>query len=294
MRNYHQAAVETFLRDHFSHKHWEFAYPAGHGHETYLAYHEDEAFFVKLGSQTERYRAIASIGITPPILAEGLLENGTSVMVQKYIRGKNPTRKDFRTHLADFALTIKKVHHCVEIRKALPKVVSDHFNSIGILVLDDIQTRWEKYKPLVPDSAVMVDNAISQLRKKVMKFQGCGLVTSHNDINNSNWIISEDGQLFLIDLDSMSIDDPALDVGAILWWYYPPELRQEFLEIVGYAHDEEFSSRMQIRMAMHCLNIILPRENSFDSFDPESFSENLTDFKAIMAGEENPQGYFDD
>jgi hypothetical protein len=56
----------------------------------------------------------------------------------------------------------------------------------------------------------------------------------------------------------MSLDDPTLDVGAILWWYYPPELRQEFLEIVGYAHDKEFSSRMQVRMAMHCLNIILP------------------------------------
>jgi thiamine kinase-like enzyme len=196
--------------------------------------------------------------------------------------------------MADFAFTIKKVHHCVEIRKSLPKLTSDQLNSIGILVLNDIQIRWEKQKLLVPDSAMMVDNAISQLREKVMKFQGCGLVTSHNDINNSNWIISEDEQLFLIDLDSMSLDDPALDVGAILWWYYPPELRQEFLEIVGYADDQEFKTRMQVRMAMHCLNIILPRENSFDSFDPESFSENLTDFKAIMAGEENPQGYLDD
>lgn len=292
MRNYHQTAVETFMRDHFSHKHWEFSYPAGHGHETYLVYHQDEIFFVKLGSQIERYLTIASKGITPPILAEGHLEDGTSIMVQKFIRGKNPTRKDFHSHLADFALTIKKVHQCAEIRKGLPKVMSEHFNSIGIQVLDDIQIRWEKYKPLVLDSAVMVDNTISQLRENVMKFQGYGLVTSHNDINNSNWIISEDGQLFLIDLDSMSLDDPALDVGAILWWYYPPELRQEFLEIIGYAHDEEFSSRMQIRMAMHCLNIILPRENSFDSFDPDLFSENLTDFKAIMAGLENPQGYY--
>jgi thiamine kinase-like enzyme len=294
MRKYHQTAVETFMRDHFSHTHWEFGYPAGHGHETYLVYHQDEVFFVKLGSQIERYLAIASIGITPPILAEGLLEDGTSIMVQKFIRGKNPIRKDFRTHLADFALTINKVHQCAEIRNSLPKVSSDQFNSIGIQVLNDIQTRWKKYKPLVPDSAVMVDKAISQLREKVMRFLGSGLVSSHNDINNSNWIISEDEQLFLIDLDSMSLDDPALDVGAILWWYYPPELRQEFLEIVGYADDQEFKSRMQVRMAMHCLNIILPRENSFDSFDPESFSENLTDFKAIMAGEENPQGYFYD
>lgn len=281
------------MRGHFSHEHWEFGYPAGHGHETYLTYHQDESFFVKLGSQIERYRAIGSIGITPPILAEGLLEDGISIMGQKYILGKNPTRKDFHSHLAEFALTIKKVHQCAEIRKALPKAASDQFNSIGIMVLNDIQTRWEKYKPLVLDLEEMIDSAIAQLRDKVIRFQGSGLVASHNDINNSNWILSEDGKLFLIDLDSLSLYDPALDVDAILWWYYPPELKQEFLEIVGYAHNEEFSSRMQVRMAMHYLNTILPRENSFDSFDPDLFSEDLTDFKAIIAGEDNPQGYYD-
>ena len=46
------------------------------------------------------------------------------------------------------------------------------------------------------------------------------------------------GELYLIDLESMSLDDPALDIGATLWWYYPPELRQRFLEIAGQASDE--------------------------------------------------------
>ena len=47
-------------------------------------------------------------------------------------------------------------------------------------------------------------------------------------------------------------------------------------------------------MAMHCLHIILPRENSFDSFEPRLFSENLEDFTACLAGEENSQGYYDE
>ena len=46
-------------------------------------------------------------------------------------------------------------------------------------------------------------------------------------------------------------------------------------------------------MAMHCLHITLPREGSFDRFDPASFNESLEDFRAILAGEENPQGYED-
>lgn len=44
---------------------------------------------------------------------------------------------------------------------------------------------------------------------------------------------------------------------------------------------------------MHCLAITLPREQSFDTFDPDSFAESLTDFRAILAGGENPEGYDD-
>ncbi len=126
-----------------------------------------------------------------------------------------------------------------------------------------------------------------------MDFKGSGLVASHNDICNANWLLAEDGSLYLVDLDSMSWDDPALDIGATLWWYYPPELRPEFLDKAGYGGDPEFKERMQVRMAMHCLNIALPRPGSFDEFEPASFAEWLIDFRAIFAGQENPQGYED-
>jgi hypothetical protein len=87
------------------------------------------------------------------------------------------------------------------------------------------------------------------------------------------------------------MDDPALDIGALLWWYYPPQLRQQFLDFAGYGYDDEFKFRMQIRMAMHCLSITLPREQSFDRFDSNHYDESVRDFRAILNGEENPEGY---
>lgn len=291
-RKLRQNAVESFLNNQFSSGPWEFTQPGGHGNETYFTRSGKKVFFVKLGSQVTRYQTLASIGLTPTILSSGFLEDGTSIMVQTYINGRTPTRHDYQTHLKDFATVIKKVHHNAEIKQTLPDVSTDQFSTIGLQVLDEIQTRWEEFKSIVPGTSDLVDEGIAQLRENVKEFQGNGLVASHNDICNSNWIITPDEKLYLIDLDSMSIDDPALDIGATLWWYYPPEMRKEFLEIVGNANDNEFKTRMQVRMAMHCLNIILPRENSFDSFDPDAFSENLTDFKAIIAGEENPQGYY--
>ena len=139
--------------------------------------------------------------------------------------------------------------------------------------------------------AKAVDTSLEALAEQVSQFSGEGLVTSHGDICNANWLFASDGKIYLLDFDSMSIDDPALDMGALLWWYYPPELRKGFLEAAGYRYDDEFKTRMQIRMAMHCLDITLPRERSFDSFDPNTYQESLRDFRAILNGEENPEGY---
>jgi hypothetical protein len=136
-----------------------------------------------------------------------------------------------------------------------------------------------------------VDEALARLEQDVHGFTGSGLVASHNDICNGNWLIASEETVYLVDLEAMSRDDPAHDMGALLWWYYPPELRSDFLERAGYRYDAAFQRRMRVRMALHCLDILLPRDGSFDTFDAGAFMEYLVDFKAVVAGKENPQGY---
>jgi thiamine kinase-like enzyme len=289
----HQQEVQFFLQRHFPSQSWEFTLPKGSGNETYFAHSYGHAYFVKLGTQAARYQAMASIGLTPLVLAVGTLGDGTSIIVQPFFTGRKPSRKDYHNHLEQFATVINKTHHNPELKQILPKPSSDSYRFVGLDALVRIQQRWEFYKVQVPKVADFVDESLTYLKQQVSSFQGAGLVASHNDICNINWLISDDGQIYLIDLESMSLDDPAVDFGATLWWYYPPELRQRFLTIAGYANDKVFENRMQVRMAMHCLSITLPREQSFDEFDPALFAEWLNDFRAILAGEENPQGYED-
>jgi fructosamine-3-kinase len=138
-----------------------------------------------------------------------------------------------------------------------------------------------------------VDKSLEHLEKQIGRFSGEGLVASHGDICNANWLFASDGNIYLIDFDLMKMDDPALDLGALLWWYYPPALRKPFLDAAGYRYDEALRARMQVRMAMHCLDILLPRENSFDRFEADAFGRSLRDFKAALEGGENPEGYDD-
>ncbi len=292
-RQQHLQEVRVFLESQLAGGDWEFSLPKGSGNETYFASGNGRTYFIKLGVQIERYQAMAAMDLTPEVLTSGCLEDGTSLIVQPYVEGRRPTRSDYRVYLEQIAATIQRIHQSQELRRVLPSPSSEQYRDAGLERLNRVRERWESLKALVPETAEFVDESLDLLAGQIQSFRGAGLVVSHNDICNANWIICSTGDVYLIDLDLMSLEDPACDLGATLWWYYPPELRRRFLEIAGYEDDEQLQARMRARMALHCLAITLPREGSFDEFDPDAFSEALTDFKAVLAGEENPQGYED-
>lgn len=293
-RDHHRIEVISFLKTNVLNQSWEISLPPhGTGNETYFAQSSGQSCFIKLGANTDRYQVMSKLGLSPQVIAMGHLEDGTSILVQQRVTGKYPSRNDFHLYLEKFADSIKKTHHCEDLKQILPKRSSCFYKAVGLEILGEVERRWKKYELEVPVFAEYVNEKIAYLKNQIDQFTGDGLVASHNDVCNGNWLVSSDEEIYLLDYESMTLDDPALDIGAILWWYYPPELREKFLEIAGYNNDESFRNRMRIRMAIHNLNIIIPRENSFDQFTPETFGEALEDFRATIDGRENPQGYDD-
>ena len=291
-RQTHQQEVHGYLQKHFPIQDWFFSLPQGSGMETYFVQGKDQQYFVKVGAHAERYLAMADAGLTPPVLSFGQLEGGSSVLIQPLINGRNPTRADYRDQLERVAALVRKMHHHPRLKEVLQPVSSNGHRDAGLAALDQLRQKWGRYKGQVPNVVEFVDNSLEKLALQINLFSAEGLVTSHNDICNANWLFASDGNIYLVDLESMAIDDPAFDLGALLWWYYPPELRGQFLEIAGYPYNDDLKLRMRVRMALHCLSITLPREQSFDSFNTDRYHEAFDDFRAILEGRENPQGYY--
>lgn len=290
-RQEHQEEVRHYLQAHFRIRDWSFSLPRGSGIETYFASGNGQAYFVKVGAPVERYLAMAELGVTPLILVYGELEDGSSLIIQPFIEGRRPSPKDFCDNLKNVAALIYKMHNHSRARAILQTASSNHFRDAGLQALNRLRAKWEQFRAHVPTIAHFVDSSLDKLAEQVSLFSGEGLVVSHNDICNANWLFASDGKIYIVDFESMSMDDSAADMGALLWWYYPPELRQRFLEIAAYPYDDKFKFRMRVRMAFHCLSITLPRANSFDLFNAESFGESLRDFRAVLDGKENPEGY---
>ena len=232
---------------------------------------------------------MSKVGLTPPVLATGILEDGITILVQPFIDGHHPSRSDYKQRLDDVARMVREMHHNLEVQATLPPSPSDDYTSAGLRALGQVRARWAEVRLQVPSIADFVDGALDQLDSAIARFAGGGLVASHNDICLDNWLFTPDGRIYLVDLDAMSLDDPALDVGATLWWYYPPVLWPRFLRYAGYPDDEEFRDRMWVRLALHCLSITLPRPGSFDTFDPASYHVKLVDFRAAMERKGNPE-----
>jgi hypothetical protein len=70
-RQYHQQEVLAFLQKRFSSHHWDLTLPKGSGNETYFANGNGHAYFVKLEAPEANYQAMASMGLTPPVIATG-------------------------------------------------------------------------------------------------------------------------------------------------------------------------------------------------------------------------------
>jgi thiamine kinase-like enzyme len=289
-RRRHKGEVEAFLRERLGIAGWTFALPRGSGHETYVAQGGDQVLFVKVGAHIEPTVAMSRVGLTPPVLQTGRLADGSAIVAQPFIEGHHPTRSEYRARLEEIARIIRDMHCNPEVQATLPPALSGDYASAGKHTLDQVRARWERVRAQVPYVAGFVDASLADLERRIAHFSGSGLVASHNDICRDNWLFTAGGHIYLVDLEAMALDDdPALDVGVTLWWYYAPKLWPRFLQCMGYPDDEGFRDRLWVRLALHCLGITLPRPGSFDTLDPASYEERLADFRAVMERKGNPE-----
>ncbi len=214
---------------------WQVVPAGGATGEAYYAQHGEEELFLKRNSSP--FLAVLSAeGIVPKLLWTRRLENGDVITAQRWVNGRELKSYEMKGELV--AQLLSKIHRSKELLEMFKRIGNEPLTPD--LIVDELTVR---VREMSMNNSV-IHEALSYLAKETLEVQEEEYVVCHCDINHNNWVLSEDGDLFLIDWDGAMVADPALDLGLLLYWYLPRNEWSEWLASYGQVMTDDLCKRM--------------------------------------------------
>ncbi|WP_050616095.1 phosphotransferase family protein [Bacillus testis] len=226
---------------------WEITPAGGATGEAFIARNEDQQLFLKRNSSP--FLAVLSAeGIVPKLIWTKRLESGDVITAQRWMDGRELTHDEMNQEKV--AHLLRKIHQSRPLLTMLkrlgkaplkPEQIFEHTKAIldGEVLSDErVQKALAILQEMLPD--VYCDEA----------------VVCHCDVNHNNWLLSEDGHLYLIDWDGAMIADPAIDLGMLLHSYIAKNEWSSWLEKYGIGDSESLRKRMEWYVISQCLSFI--------------------------------------
>lgn len=226
---------------------WKIQSAGGITGEAYVAEQGNEKLFIKRNS-TPFIAVLSAEGIVPKLLWTKRLENGDVITAQQWICGRE--LKSYEMKEANVAKFLAKIHRSAELLDLYMRM--DNQPLTPKRIIEDIR----KKVALIPIDDV-IERAFIYLYENQSKIECEEMVVCHCDINHNNWMISDTGELYLIDWDGAKVADPALDLGILLYLYVPKASWKEWLHQYGAEYTEELHERMQWYVISQLMYLII-------------------------------------
>ncbi len=216
---------------------WTIESAGGSTGEAYYAQSEHKRLFLKRNSSP--FLAVLSAqGIVPKLVWTKRLENGDVITAQEWLDGKelNP---EVLQH-PKVAELLGRIHHSAELLDMLTRMGKTPLNPI-MLFQDLKQMIQYKYKFIYP---TVIHQSLQFMEKHLVSVTGIKPVVCHCDLNHNNWLITDEGKLYLIDWDNAEIGDPAIDLGMLFNRYIPEAEWENWLADYGLKSTDSLYLRM--------------------------------------------------
>ncbi|GAA0600475.1 phosphotransferase family protein [Virgibacillus siamensis] len=218
-------------------KEWNIEKAGGLTGEAFIAENNRERLFLKRNSSP--FLAVLSAeGIVPKLVWTKRLENGDVITAQEWLDGRELMPVEMQHN--QVAALLSKIHNSSELLHMLmrmgrkPVTPEDRFRNVKEQLM---------YKE-VTSNYTEVAEALDKLEHLLPVTHEQKQVVCHCDLNHNNLLLTNDGQLYLVDWENAMIADPAMDIGIILKWYIPPEDWDSWLREYGVTNDQSLLNRM--------------------------------------------------
>ncbi|MRH42808.1 phosphotransferase [Aquibacillus halophilus] len=253
-------------------KDWTIIPAGGSTGEAYFAKNNEKSLFLKRNSSP--FLAVLSAeGIVPKLVWTKRMENGDVITAQEWLEGRELTPEEMQH--PKVAKLLSKIHHSTELLDMLMRIEKTPMEPKDIL----LDLRKDIKQNLELDSQIDIHRALKYLEEMLPHIKSNTQVVCHCDMNHNNWLLSGDGQLYLIDWDNARVGDPAMDIGTILQWYIPEADWDYWLESYGIEKDLHLIDRMYWYLMTEAISYII--WHSKRSEDKEA-AQRLKELKRLV------------
>lgn len=214
---------------------WEITPAGGQTGEAYIARSGEQKLFLKRNSSP--FLAVLSAeGIVPRLLWTKRLENGDVITAQQWLPGRELRPNEMKCGAVTELL--RKIHRSKDLLGMLKRLGKQTLTPGNFL------EELKKRKKNIPRMEPAIEEALQFLHRQVGSVQFAPRVVCHSDMNHNNWLLSDNGDLYLIDWDNAVIADPALDLGMLLNEYVEKNEWRKWIE----RYDLDTGGNLQMRL----------------------------------------------
>lgn len=215
--------------------------------QAYMGVKEHERVFLKRNS-TPLLAALSGEGITPRLIWSKRTPHGDVITAQEWLEGRVLTAEEMME--PEVAALLRQVHQSTNLLQMMQRIQGKEYNPEQFI--EDYLTHLQ----FDLQSNQFLSTIVRYLQQTSELIMETGKTVCHGDLNRRNFMLSDDGELYLVDWESVRLADPISDLTMLLVQYVPVSRWTEWLDMYGAHVSTTMYQRMEWYSLMNCLFLI--------------------------------------
>lgn len=231
---------------------WEILPIGGDTGTAYMAVNNDERIFIK--RNTSPFLAALSLEeIVPRLIWSKRTISGDTLTAQEWLNGRSLKREEMCS--LQVSELLARMHGSKLLKKMLLRVGGKTYTPVDLLAqyFNGLSSELRQH-PLLAE-------ATSRLKENQPQLERSNYEVCHGDLNHKNWLLSETGQLYLVDWEAVKLADPALDLSMLMCQYVPRKDWKQWL--TRYARKEPSPDMMKRIYWYAIMNLLLVIKHNY-------------------------------
>lgn len=224
---------------------WNLHPIGGETGKAYMGIRDQEKVFLKKNS-SPFLAALSLKGITPRLIWTKRTGNGDVLTAQEWCNGRTLSSSEMSSSTIADILNI--VHQSEKLKRLLGRVGGETISAVGLLM------EYEDELPVDLATHPVLEKTYHYLLQELpLGYTEEDIRVCHGDISSENMLLSDDGELFIVDWDTAVLMDYLCDIGQLLARYIKKEDWTKWATTNGLHFTENEQKRVQWYIYIHML-----------------------------------------